>query len=1121
MITNGMSEAFVGGPRISDEAWALLWARLFEAEAMESDLRNAMLMDEEADDLAEYGGDDHPPPVPPIPRNHLHRDARIEEDTAPMSNTLSDDSSSREGNESNYSYQPEPQSAASFSQGNAHFQREQRRGMRASPPTASLPPLSRPQSAASRRYDQRSLSQYSTHSIPNLRSYSQSGSRPSRSSMFVNDSAFSARAHSSHSSRNSRYGSRLPPTPPEPAFASSVIVGKIEFDIDRRRGGSRWFDAWIEQAQTSPTTPSSARKARTMPTDDSTIKGGVSSAPTHQQSPSMSGHQELFLPGLVNRRQQGISETSTESFSVESASEEANPSQGSLRKHGDTHERTISALSAATPMPLTRQLSQAKDLPQRRSSSPTSPARLSARSASPASEIASDEQSISEGEAGYSLLANQEDDEETTEGHNAADQSDEEPTSGKSTAQIPQSQSFGSNLSGKDPLGDVFGSDEAAWVATRPHSLAETGLGIVGAEHAPEFVHEEELVADEDDVAEVKQLLEQKNLGGEQQPAPQLSSPIHLGSPTMEVIEPELDTGFLAALKTPPSPSASTTYNEDVSASGPMIIRQSPTVSASSRAPSMANSSSNYSISSLANASSPSNDIDHAQAYQLSEEPIPEAEEEPDYSQVKKSFQDEERPSGVSKRPHENVHPGIRQNEHLSRRSSTDSNSDLDDLERALAELSPRALKHSPMSPGYHSNRSSPYGTPTTGVRPLRNFFDRKGSVRALATDPQGSALVADIPGYQSPAQLKSPVGITHSEQSSSVDQELEQPRLRSFAEPEVQQTPELTTSASLASLPLSPPRSSSLQSAPPLSLSLAMEAPLPVSPAATDSASAFSPVENIGLPYLNTGTSPTSSPIEQSISYVKEEKTASKSLGFGSLRITKPWSDRSHSKSPAAAPQVPQLPQALLTSSSSSIKAEEEPKSPYRFKFWRKDSSDPLGTNNRKSSTISIVCASELFVTALPHTQNEQIPAARQSSEASSSPISPLNTYTFPRPPPSPSSVLSASQSFSQQSDIYLSANPIGTSSTSDQFLQHPEDRDVPSPTPSNKSNRRHGMSSAPTSPIFSETPEQNSSALSDQETDKDYNKTQAERFYDSDRSSLFSQDGSDKGKGKQQSLT
>lgn len=63
-----------------------------------------------------------------------------------------------------------------------------------------------------------------------------------------------------------------------------MIVGKIEFDVDRRRGNGRWFDQWIAaglgRGFSSPTGPSSA----------------------HGHQPPMSAPAPLYLPSLLSRQ---------------------------------------------------------------------------------------------------------------------------------------------------------------------------------------------------------------------------------------------------------------------------------------------------------------------------------------------------------------------------------------------------------------------------------------------------------------------------------------------------------------------------------------------------------------------------------------------------------------------------------------------------------------------------------------------------------------------------------------------------------------------------------------------------------------------------------------------------
>ena len=69
LVDGGMGHAFIGGPRIGDEAWSLLWSQLFEEEdasmrALEVDDEDGFFDNRLYDDA---GRRIMPPPVPPIP----------------------------------------------------------------------------------------------------------------------------------------------------------------------------------------------------------------------------------------------------------------------------------------------------------------------------------------------------------------------------------------------------------------------------------------------------------------------------------------------------------------------------------------------------------------------------------------------------------------------------------------------------------------------------------------------------------------------------------------------------------------------------------------------------------------------------------------------------------------------------------------------------------------------------------------------------------------------------------------------------------------------------------------------------------------------------------------------
>lgn len=989
MITNGMSEAFVGGPRISEEAWALLWARLFQAEAMDAAFNESLLADSQRTEQEYYEEDI--PPVPAIPRGHQNRQQKraqySEEDAAPLSAPLSDDSSP-EGTDSAYSVQADGYNAPP-SNASAKFRRDQRQSRSASPSLG--PNIQRPPSASSNRFIPRPSSQYSGSSSPNLRNLDRSQMRnPRWTSGMSTSQSFSARPSTSHSNHSAGFGQRQSLLGEGPSYSSSVIVGKVEFDIDRRRGGSRWFDTYMDQAAQGPGTPASASKRFVQANEsvdfghgqprDSLLSKEYNRSRDHLSRPSIdaSGRQELFLPTMLRTRTNNASDLSLDSASGESSVRERRISEESEQRTAilPPEPAVITQISSDETVPVKQSTPDADALSDssRHSSASGTSRRRSASPGSGMSSIAASE-SDPTGNIGYALLQGDADEAQHVDQETESISSDDE--SKKSTAQIPQLADFSSSMAGRDPLSDVFGSDERAWSTMKNSSESETaGLGILGSTALPSISHQDE-PQEQDDIQEVQQMLEERHLGGQQQQqVPQLSSPISLDVATMEQT-PAAGSDFMAALNTG-SPPITTPSEETDDPMGIMITRQSPTDAASSRAQSMMRSSSNHSLSSFT-----SPPVDLSQAYELSEETIPEAEEAVDYSQVRSQAES----SGMIARL-QNNHPGYIEDSPggASRRSSIDMHNDLDDLERALAELSPRGKKPGSMSPSF-SNRSSPFGTPTSSARPLR-MYDRRHTNRTNAPEHPGVALVADIPGYnQSPTE--SPVTSSGQEAAQSqaasqrelpplVTDESSAPTTTVQAAP--QQASEPQDPASLAALSFSPPRSSSLASKN-RSVPSAMQALVPLPPfqdhqtsrihstndetvSATEeeqeqpqpllrneqeddnvrpkSPGNLPPVENTALAYLTSDPTALSPPSDTASSSSKRSPKSPKGLNFGGLRIAKPWSDRSTEKNNTAnlSSSQGQAPNLASSVRSDDDGGQKSPGSFSKFKFWQRQDS-------------------------------------------------------------------------------------------------------------------------------------------------------------------------------------
>ncbi|KAL8290229.1 hypothetical protein RQP46_003168 [Phenoliferia psychrophenolica] len=297
------SEGFAGdgGPRIGEEAWSLLWGRLFQ-----SDDEEIVLLAQNDESMTD--DDEYAPPVPPIPRSHLgslhnlhddgvqSADARYSPSLADMQSSgggrrFASDSDADQDLEQNTSFSSDADggdSVYSAVGGDAHDtstmsnkSRErlpsssgmQNNGIGRGPPpmlngNGGLPsPISR---NASANASARNLSSYASQ--PHLRHASRQSiaSQPRSSSR-----------HGGLFQESVRSGSYSSPPVAGPGYGSSIIVGRVEFDIDWRRGGrSKWYSDWVEGAASAP--PSSAASVASAAM--STSQSYASSAPSANES---------------------------------------------------------------------------------------------------------------------------------------------------------------------------------------------------------------------------------------------------------------------------------------------------------------------------------------------------------------------------------------------------------------------------------------------------------------------------------------------------------------------------------------------------------------------------------------------------------------------------------------------------------------------------------------------------------------------------------------------------------------------------------------------------------------------------------------------------------------------
>lgn len=86
----------------------------------------------------------------------------------------------------------------------------------------------------------------------NVRSYSSASRSRSRQQSFNHARRHPKMSRQSMATNTSFPGSMFSMSD-GPAYGEALIVGKVEFDIDTRRGPGRWYEAWLESAQSNTT----------------------------------------------------------------------------------------------------------------------------------------------------------------------------------------------------------------------------------------------------------------------------------------------------------------------------------------------------------------------------------------------------------------------------------------------------------------------------------------------------------------------------------------------------------------------------------------------------------------------------------------------------------------------------------------------------------------------------------------------------------------------------------------------------------------------------------------------------------------------------------------------------
>lgn len=559
------------GPRIGDHAWNMLWGQLLAEE--ESERQDALYgAPEDYGFGSENDSEDAEglPPVPPIPSEHAeqHRarressggsgeaDSATEaEESAPPSDHLSaaaDGSATRAGSTT----------AAQAALG---------RGMPASTPQngkqarriGSLPTLS--QTHGSRQCLRAGPSRGGGS---NLRGASAS---------YLYSSLPASAASSGRSNRSVSYSPSVftaqggPRSAPVlPTYGSSIVVGKVEFDVHSSSRQGKWYESWLASAKSAPVgqpvSQSLGEVSSQLPASESRQELRLPSMLAHQ----MPGRRAGFIAqpfAFPRKRDSDVSHVASSDGGAAistaaghghsgSTSSTADGSGFGVEARRDSMSNRLADSSVETPRPFHSR----------------KPSSVVSRTES----VVSPEERLPNGtraeDSGYAPLPDSEDDAVAAGTHHHARTASSQSRSTNSSGAdggMPDAGDLTNRRHHGDPLGDVFGSDEIAWQgiagddasSTRnaDHGIVSTGLGIAEAGRIAGFPTAagvaEHAVAEtlgprssssslppQDDVAEVAALLSPTTVGPPNGSA-LLASPIRLDS-VKEAVD---DTGVFTS----------------------------------------------------------------------------------------------------------------------------------------------------------------------------------------------------------------------------------------------------------------------------------------------------------------------------------------------------------------------------------------------------------------------------------------------------------------------------------------------------------------------------------------------------------------------------------------------
>ncbi|KAK4055634.1 hypothetical protein OIV83_000180 [Microbotryomycetes sp. JL201] len=631
------------GPRIGEEAWSMLWHSFFEDEL------DQFAFDEES----QTEEDEEYPPVPPIPAS-LRRNQASEAGSSPtygdmrhlrprkaraseqQHEAVMSDGADELGCGSSdlTSGDVDAFATESLQSSSSNHRTYTSRSKHATRPSVGRGlPSGLPSPGPSRRGSV--PARLSSMSHPNPRHASQP--LPNGRSRHVSHGP-SLRSFSAYSAYQKPSG---------PALGAPVIVGKVEFDIDRRRGGkARWYETWLESADSIALAPSVA--ASPLPTSVLQFASNVS-----EESEAREAEPMLLVPGQIQdislardrNIEQALSparglrplELSRNASPVftdnQQAQDNVSPtsvaasgySNTAMAGHGDEEgdenevedkdededEDEQKASSRRRQSNISGQ-SFTQNRSSRRLSYPSPRLHEIDRQSSRRSSHSSLEMSPLPRD-GYEQIGDGE--EERTPlvessgrfSNSFAEDAHSSVSKDSKRFTVSSSSMFNERVQVEEPLAGVFPNDEATWQELKNNTGGETasdtvettGLGIFSARtlnEAHELVRERPIDRDsldsklalEDEVAEVMDLLQSRPAGAHDENA-NLASPIRLGSGVPEAPE----TGKFEGEDEPQNSQLHSPPVHDRTASL-SSVRTNPLVSIDVRPPSTAYSSPEY-----------------------------------------------------------------------------------------------------------------------------------------------------------------------------------------------------------------------------------------------------------------------------------------------------------------------------------------------------------------------------------------------------------------------------------------------------------------------------------------------------------------------------------------------